>query len=256
MRLWPTTLSAANLSHEHVLTPAKLRKAVVWLVGFLIAAHCAVMTLRYGFGFSPRSIIVMLFNLDHEHNFPSLISTLLLAACSFQLAVLSRSTRERPLDRLAWLALAVIFAFLSADEWFSFHEHLGALVPHNIEAGSGVLFFAWIVPYGIATLVIGAIFLPWLFRLDARTRNRILVAGFVYVSGAVGFEMLGGEYYSSLPQGVDFADGTPIGDLLATVEETLEFTGTVLFLMVLFERLCGKRSGLRWHVPSWLVGHH
>jgi len=59
--------------------------------------------------------------------------------------------------------------------------------------------------------------------LPARTRTLFLIAGAVYVSGAVVLEMAGGAYAST--HGTDLAYGA-----LASVEEVLEMAGIVVML--------------------------
>ena len=76
----------------------------------------------------------------------------------------------------------------------------------------------------------------FLRRLPADTRRRFLVAGFIYVSGSLGLEMLGGNY--EFVQGKrDLAFG-----LLGVAEETCEMLGTILFLRALLLYLSRRIS--------------
>ena len=87
---------------------------------------------------------------------------------------------------LGWSAF-----YASLDEALSFHEGLSIPVRDALDV-SGVLYFAWVIPYGIAVLILGAACLRFVLRLDRATRNLFIVAGALYVGGAVGFELIGG----------------------------------------------------------------
>ena len=74
-----------------------------------------------------------------------------------------------------WFALAGIFVFLSLDESVGIHEFImGLLAPYQF---TDFLLLAWIVPYAIACLVIGLIYLPFMVALPPGIRWRVIFAG-------------------------------------------------------------------------------
>jgi hypothetical protein len=85
------------------------------------------------------------------------------------------------------------------------------------------------VPGALFALCVAAVYLPFLARLPARTRNLFFLAGFVYVSGAIGFEMVGGR------QAALYGDDNLTYKLLAHVEESLEMAGLVVLLYALLD---------------------
>src|SRR5262245_59924411 len=89
---------------------------------------------------------------------------------------------------------------------------------------AGAFHYAWVIPYGIGTFVFGLAFLRFLLRLPRRTASWFATGGAVFVSGAIGMEMVGGAL---VEQGG--AKGWSYwGE--QTVEEVLEMTGVLLFL--------------------------
>ena len=75
------------------------------------------------------------------------------------------------------------------------------------------------------------LFSGFLRKLPAETRRNLLVAGAVYVAGALGMEMAGG-YYFSVDEVPDFTYA-----MMAIVEESLEMFGVILFLRGLLRHL-------------------
>ena len=134
-----------------------------------------------------------------------------------------------PLARY-WFALSGTFAILSLDEAASFHEMLGWLIWRLLPT-SGVFYFAWVIPGGLFVIGFALVFSGFLRRLPAETRRNLLVAGAVYVSGALGMELVGGDYFS-VDEVPDFTYA-----MMAIVGESLEMFGTILFLRGLLRHL-------------------
>ena len=204
-------------------------------VALLTAAGTAVQVAKYGFDY--REDWLRMFNLDREYNLPSLFSTLLLAGCAVLLrAIGQRATAAAdPWDR-SWRLLSTIFAVLAADEWFSVHELL--IIPDLAEWANlpGFLKQIWVIPAAILVSVGAWKFWPFWLNLPTKLRWRSLVAGVVYLSGALLMEMIGGEYADlDGQQNLGYA-------LLTVVEELAEMLGTTLFLWALLVHL-GSWSG-------------
>jgi hypothetical protein len=92
------------------------------------------------------------------------------------------------------------------------------------------------VPGALFVLCVAAVYLPFLARLPARTRNLFFLAGFVYVSGAIGFEMISGRHAAL------YGDNNLTYKLLAHVEESLEMAGLVALLYALLD-YAGRHLG-------------
>lgn len=147
-------------------------------------------------------------------------------------------------DRANWRFLAFIFVFLAVDEFVSIHEYLITpmqAVAEALDLRSGYLYFAWFIPYSAALIVAAAVLIPFFFRLPVRTRGYFLFAGIIFVSGAVGMEMIGGNYWVSQGWSIDMGEDVNLQyAMIVTIEELLEMIGIVLFIQGLadyyFER--------------------
>jgi hypothetical protein len=122
--------------------------------------------------------------------------------------------------------LAGLFFYLSLDEAIEIHEHLGGFF-----GTGGVLYFDWVIPAGAAVLVLGAVYLPFLRRLPARTRARFLLAGALYVGGALLVELPLGWWTERA------GDDNPVYAAIDLVEETLELAGASVFVLALRQHL-------------------
>lgn len=214
------------------------RRVLGWLlvaVVLLTLAGTAVQVAKYAFGY--REGWTRLFNLDREYNLPSLFSTGLLGGCALLLRAIGQRAAALG-DRWApsWRLLGGIFTFLALDEWFSIHEIL--ILPDLAKwAGlPGFLKQIWVIPAVIAVGWGAWRFWPFWRQLPPKLRGRSLLAGCLYVSGALLMEMVGGAYSADQgQQNLTYA-------LLTVVEEVAEMLGTTLFLWALLVHL-GSWSG-------------
>jgi hypothetical protein len=133
-----------------------------------------------------------------------------------------------------WALLGLVFCFMSLDEAVELHEGLGRLVKLGV-----VLYFSWVVPASIIVLLLGLAYLPFLKHLEPRTRWRFVLAGTLYVGGALVFELPLGWWAERA--------GTEnlVYVLIDWVEESLEIFGATLFLVSLLSRLAEKHGELR-----------
>lgn len=162
------------------------------------------------------------FSLSYEHNLPTWASSSLLLLISLALADAARSARQ---DRGAWWVLCALFAVMSLDEAVELHEHLGTLV-----RGHGVLYFSWVIPASILVALIGLAFVPFLRRLEPLHRLRFVLAGVIYVGGALVMELPLGWWAERA------GDDNLVYGLMDWFEECLELTGAGLFLLAVRER--------------------
>lgn len=173
--------------------------------------------------------LMMLFHLDYESNLPTYYSIITLFFSSYLLSVIYLAKR-RENDRMAkyWLGLAIIFLLLSLDEAASIHE-MSIDPVRNALGTSGIFFFAWVIPALILLAVFAVVYLRFLFVLPRWTRIRFILAGLIFVSGAVVMEMVAGVLYqyreiSKIP----YALG-------AILEEGMEMAGILIFMVTLLK---------------------
>jgi len=180
--------------------------------------------------------LFQLLNLDFERNVPTWFSAMLLTVNGLTLLLIAYHTKA--LERryfLHWLFLGGVFFMLSMDEFVQFHEQVIRPIREMLNTDR-FLYNAWIIPAGIAVLVLGIFYLPLVFSLPRSTRNTFLIAGFLYVGAVLGIEAIGGCYFSTTVRPLD-AQYDLVYLLITHVEELLELTGVILFMHGLFNYL-------------------
>lgn len=168
-------------------------------------------------------VMIERFALDGEGNVPAWFNSALLLLSGVSLLAIGRLS-----DRYArhWLALGVIFVLLSLDETASFHERTIKPLRQALGVG-GVLHFAWVVPAMVLLAALGLIYRRFLLSLPRQVRAGVLMSAAIYLSGAVGLEMLGGWY-------VERHSLESWGHaVLSAVEEALEMAGLIVLLHTL-----------------------
>lgn len=87
-----------------------------------------------------------------------------------------------------WMGWAWIFLFLRLHELMSFHERLGWIV-HHVLSGLNLYGFAWLLPYGVACLMLIIICFRFCLELSAATRWRVALGASLFLMGAMGCEL-------------------------------------------------------------------
>jgi peptidoglycan/LPS O-acetylase OafA/YrhL len=220
-----------------ILTPERLVRLLVGMLAFVFVMHSVTMIVAhvfdepYGRGFVP------LFHVDYEDNAPTFIAFLLLLCCSAVSLACSGLEVHRKRHRWAWASVSLLFLLVAFDEAFCVHERVNDYL--NIHfADEGLPLFAWTLPYGAAALFVGGLLLPWFVELDRPLQRALFASGAIFLTGAIGMELLGSNHYDDLPPDREIFR-TLTGDLYATIEEALEFLGAACFLQVMVRRLGG-----------------
>lgn len=166
-----------------------------------------------------REAIVPRLSLSYEHNVPTWLSSSLLLLCALAAGAVAR--REERWRR-HWWGMTAVFAYASLDEAAEIHEGLGG----HLDT-SGVLYFDWVIPAVAILGVLAAVFLPFVRALAPATRRRLILAGAIYIGGAVGMELPLGWW-------VERAGNDNLGyALIDWVEETMEMIGATLAVVAL-----------------------
>ena len=179
--------------------------------------------------------LVRLFDLDAEANVPTFFSVLQLATAALLLNMIGRQARLRsdPFARL-WLGLGAIFLFLAMDELAQIHELLRPAANSPMHA-SGMLYYGWVIPYGVLTATVGAIYIRFLLHLPVRTRWLMVLSGLIYVGGAAGLEIYGGYLEAHL--GPEAAQNSLAYLVEVFFEEGMEMFGIALFIYTLLDHI-------------------
>lgn len=207
------------------ISAAAITKVLTSFITLLLIAHIiqALLFLAGARGY------VRFLDFDMERNLPTFYSSLAIEFCAVLLALIFVYHKKRKdAYHWAWLGLAIIFAFLGIDEATKIHETLGSAITPMVDA-TGVLYFPWIVPYSIGFAIISLFFIPWFIKLPSSAMIGFSIAGIVFLSGAMGFEMLSAIY----------AEQTSLDSKeyiwSYTAEETCEMLGIMLFIRALIK---------------------
>lgn len=140
--------------------------------------------------------IANFFYLGSERNLPTYFSVFLLLFSSFIL-ILIACLKKQDQDSfwLSWTVLTLGFFLMAADELFCFHERL--IDPIRQVLGNrklGIFYYAWVIPAIIFVVVSGFFFFKFLFSLPSKIKYIFYASSFIYLFGAIGFELIEGYY--------------------------------------------------------------
>ena len=191
------------------------------------------------------------FNVDAEGNISALYSALAILSCAYLLWVIARVERETS-GRFSrqWTLMSIIFLGLACDELLALHEGLN----DNADLSS-ITPFSW-VAFGMGfVFMFTLIFFRMVVQLPSPIRRLFILAGLIYLSGAIGMEIVAGHFVVPVwgDQGMKYV-------FCAATEEFLEMIGIVVFNYALLTYLVqGRREialALEVHVYQDLGAKH
>ena len=194
------------------------------LIGNLISVYFLVNT--SGMVSKVPRLIIKLLNFNLEANLPTYFSSLVLLTNGILLALIGSNYRNKGQKFWHWLGLSAIFIFLALDEMIQIHEQLRYPMEALLNT-SGVFYFAWFIPYIIVTAIIGIAYFKFMMRLPKHILKLFILAGVLFISGAVGMEMLGGMHSEK------YGEQNLTYYIMYSIEETLEMSGAIVFLYAL-----------------------
>ncbi|WP_281827258.1 hypothetical protein [Jannaschia rubra] len=171
---------------------------------------------------------IWLLDVDFEGSIYTWFSTLLLAFAAVLAFVLAswRGEGDRGFAR-QWATIGAILLLLSMDESLSFHERLSGILG-GVVTTTGIFKFAWVIPALALVAIVAILFLPFLRQLPRRVAGTMVAAGAVFVAGAVGMEMVAGQYVTGEESEEIFVSLSY--RLMANIEEGLEVLGVLLVI--------------------------
>ncbi|WP_295801424.1 hypothetical protein [uncultured Microbulbifer sp.] len=206
-------------------SPRKILNSHIALISLLLLANILSIINELYFG---KSIPILNFN--EERNIPTFFSSFALIICSALLYLIAINNKKTNTSYIPWFGLSFIFLFLSIDETLTVHEKITEPTREVFEA-SGFLFYAWVIPYGIALIIFIAAYAKFLFYLPRNIMLLFLASGFTFVSGAIGFELLGGYHAET------FGENNVLYYIYYTCEEFLEMLGIAILLYTLLTHM-------------------
>jgi hypothetical protein len=213
---------------EFAIDPHRVLRLLLIVIAVLVVLSTAGKAADYYLpDFPLRDSIANLLNVNGEQNLPTFYSSLVLLVAALLCGLIARSHSQSATYVRHWAALSVGLVLVSFDEFASIHEQAGEMLRKQLGITGGPLFFAWVIPGAALVALFGIALLRFLRNLPRPTRRRLLAAGVLFLSGAIGLELVGGAYAAVHGQhNMSFV-------LIATVEETLEMVGAAVLLYAL-----------------------
>ncbi len=211
-------------------------KAALWgITGIIIAAGLLreVYVRAYGAGTALGSLDPLW--LGSENSLADWYGSIQLALSAVLLAAIAHG-KPRAEWKYHWFGLTAVFVYLSIDEAAQLHELTrGPMTPLHL---TGVLYFSWIVPYGIFCIIVGLVYLPFVLAQPKRLRGLMILSAVLYVGATIGLEGL--EGYRAVNYGFDDA----FYQLCIILEESLEMSAFAIFIGALFDHLSERYATL------------
>ncbi|MEG5033503.1 hypothetical protein [Microcoleus sp. AT3-D2] len=225
------------------LAPGAVTKFLLRLVTCLaLLSFLSQISLYFGPEYPLREYLAKVFNVDAERNLPTFYSFLALVFSSLLLGVIAYA-KNLDSDRYKnhWKILSFIFLYLSLDEAGQLHEKFINPMRSLLNA-TGFLYFTWIVPFGCLVAIFLSSYNKFVFHLPVATRKLFVAACALYIGGAIGIEMIGGYLFSTTGM-----ESLPYL-IVATLEESLEMVGIVVFIHGLISYIKTYLGGVSWNI--------
>ena len=216
------------------MTTRQLRATLLYITGTLFVAHLVGEIGIYAFDANKNWLHA--FNMDREFNIPTLFSSAIMLACAYTLNEIKKTSKELPSKD--WGLLSKIFVFLAIDELFQIHEIF--IIPDLRPYLSPALGSTWVIPYSALVIYLGWRFSKFLRSLEKYTRQKFLQSAGIFLSGAIGMEMVGSYLVRT---GIIRLHSFWYGSITG-LEELLELLGLIIFLTALANHLIKKNGAI------------
>ena len=233
---WVAYPASMSNSTAYRLGPARVGITLGVIAAVLAIVHVIAMQIIFNddLAFADRVGLeywhLSIFDLDEEASFGTWYSAVILLVASRLLLAQTRVLRaEADKWHPWWLLLGIGFLILSVDEVVGMHELLNSLME---DAPWTVVGF-WIVG------LVGLSYIPFLWQYRWRAAGLFLLAGAIYVGGAVGVEHWTGSDVNSLHY-----------NMWTTLEEGMEMAGVIVFIYALLDFMPGADRTLRLELSS------
>lgn len=210
----------------------------VAVIGFLAlwVGNALALALHHGLGIDDGWGLVTLLHFDREQNLPTLFSVQLILGSSALACARGMTTTPETVKRSGWCLVAIILLLLAVDEFASIHERVDSAIRYYL-GEDNLPYVVWPIPYVAGVLIVGWVLWRWFLKLPWTLALGFALAGLIYLTGAVGIELVAGAYIAEIdPEHLGVSDLKR--DLFATVEESLEMIG----LLLLFRLMAGANS--------------
>jgi hypothetical protein len=179
----------------------------------------------------------------------SWFSVLLLATMALGFILIAMVHWQVRALRWRYFVLAGTGVLLSADEAALLHEKMSGLT--SVMGLGWSWTYSWLIT-AVPLAAVAGLFLLWVAKeIDSLLRKRLLVAGIVFLLGAVGMEVLGGLLETGTVGLGDQAQFTTL-HVSILIEESLEVAGVIIALWAVLShlRFAVSANGLRIAVQA------
>ena len=217
------------------MTTRQLRATLLYITGTLFVAHLVGEIGIYAFDANKNWLHA--FNMDREFNIPTLFSSTIMLACAYTLNEIKKTSKKLPSKD--WELLSKIFIFFAIDELFQIHEVF--IIPDLRPYLSPALGSTWVIPYTVLVIYLGWRFSKFLRSLGQRTRRKFIQSATIFLSGAIGMEMVGSYLVRT---GIIRLHSIWYGSITG-LEELLEILGLIMFLVTLANYLIEENGAIQ-----------
>ena len=225
------------------ISPKFIFHLLLWIIFSLVVGNAIAIILRFypvQFGCNRCD---QLFDFNTERSIPTFFNSFILLASSLLLFFISVRIEKNNRFMFHWKGLGIIFLFLAIDELASIHELL--VIPlRNIFDLSNIFYYAWVIPYSLVAALMLLVYVKFFKQLPKVTLQLFLLAGSIFIFGAVVLETFGGLQHSL--HGVY----NPTYCILYTFEEFFEMLGVVIFIYALLLFTVNKTDSLTIEIKA------
>jgi len=221
----------SNQKPAFILSPKKVAYFLATVMILLVFVHVIGVLMKYILGHPKVYGLIPFFDLDEEQNLPTLFSTCLFIINGILFFIMWKLQQHNDKRQGTWLFLSALFIFLAIDEFGEIHEQFTQPVKLALST-SGFLYYAWVIPYGIAGILLSIYLVPFFWKMNKKIRTLFFLSALSYLVGAIGFEMIAAWYVST--REYDIVNG-----FLILFEESFEMTGLIMLvytLLLLFQK--------------------
>lgn len=227
------------------VSPKRVAQIQGSMIAILSVAGLGTQWIRYTLGHDYQLGLFWLFDLNMEGNLPAWYASTALALAATLLGLIGARKKDQGATHANhWLALSIVFFYLSLDEAISIHEKAGSIfAPFQL---TGLFYYNWVI-LGISFVgVVGLSYLRFLMALPAVHRWRFILAGTIYVTGVLVIEMIEARWAFL------HGPGNLIYATFVWIEETLEMVGVSVFIYALWAYIEEEISRVIEVVPPFL----
>lgn len=179
-----------------------------------------------------RDSLFDFFSVDQEARLPSWYGSVLWFTAAILTLMMMFSAVRR---RTSWALFTLICLYFSLDESAVVHEKING-PGTELAASMGIeTEFGWVFLAALPALLIVGVLLRHVWQLPKLQRYMIIAAGTVFLAGAAGFEILGGDVWNEFNYTWEYYR-------FALAEEFLEMAGVSLLIAALLSLVWVNRQ--------------